>query len=347
MQTYNNLYNQICSYKNIYLAYRKARKGKSNKKYVKEFEKDLQKNLILLQNELVSQNYKPRPLKTFIIHDPKLRKISKSEFVDRIVHHALVNILEPIYEKIFIPTSYANRKDKGNFKAIKDLKKFIKKVTKNNKSTAYFLKADIKKYFENIDHEILLNIIRKKIKDEKVLLLIRKIIYNVSVGGGDKEIGMPLGNLTSQFFANVYLNELDYYVKYDLRIKYCLRYVDDFIILHNSEEYLIKIKYDINSFLRNDLKLELHEDKSKIFNIDQGIPFLGFRHFFHYSIPRKNKRKYIKNKIKVILEEYEETQLYDIFMQRIESTFAHLEFGDTYNLRKKLVNQLNRLINSE
>ena len=184
MQTYNNLYNKIYSYDNFKLAYKKARKGKSKKDYVIEFEKDLENNLFNLQDELKNLTYQPSPLKTFIVRDPKLRKISKSEFKDRIVHHALIKIIEPIFDKTFIHDSYANRKNKGNSNALKRLEEFIRKISKNNHKKVYFLKADIKHYFENINHEVLLNIIKKKIKDEKTLVLIRKIINNVPVRGG-------------------------------------------------------------------------------------------------------------------------------------------------------------------
>ncbi|MEK6862786.1 MAG: reverse transcriptase domain-containing protein [Nanoarchaeota archaeon] len=184
MQTYNNLYPKIYSYNNLKLAYKKARKGKSKKDYVTEFESNLDENLLSLQKELINQTYLPKPLKTFIIRDPKLRKISKSEFKDRIVHHALINIIEPIFDNIFIYDSYANRKNKGNSEALLRLQKFIKRISKNNHKKVYFLKADIKHYFENINHEVLTNVIKKKIKDEKILLLIRKIIDNVPARGG-------------------------------------------------------------------------------------------------------------------------------------------------------------------
>ncbi|MEK6906931.1 MAG: reverse transcriptase domain-containing protein [Nanoarchaeota archaeon] len=171
MQTYNNIYYKIYSLENLKLAYKKARKGKSKKDYVIEFENNLENNLINLQEELLNQTYYPKALKTFIIRDPKLRKISKSEFKDRIVHHVLINVIEPIFDKIFIYDSYANRKDKGNSNALLRLKYFVRKISKNNHKKVYFLKADIKHYFETINHEILINIIKKKIIDEKVLLL--------------------------------------------------------------------------------------------------------------------------------------------------------------------------------
>ena len=193
MQTYNNLYNRLCSYENLLLAYKKARKSKTKKDYVLKFEKNLNDNLKLLQFELINKIYKPKKLKLFIIRDPKTRKICKSKFRDRIVHHAIVNILEPIYEKIFIYDSYASRKDKGQHKALKRFDEFKRKVSLNGKKLkgikdnnyicGYCLKADIKKYFDNVDHKILINIIKKKIKDNNFVWLIGQII-NVKTGGG-------------------------------------------------------------------------------------------------------------------------------------------------------------------
>src|SRR3989338_6140112 len=204
MKTHNNLWQELCSYDNLFLAYTKARKHKTTKNYVIEFEKNLEDNLLLLRSELLLHSYNPKPLVKFIIHDPKTRKISKSDFRDRIIHHALCNIIEPIFEKSFIFDSFANRIGKGTLSALKRFDCFKKRASKNNSVKCYILKADIKKYFENVDHEILISIIKKKIADKRVVWLIRKILTNSS-----SQKGMPLGNLTSQFLANVYLNEFE------------------------------------------------------------------------------------------------------------------------------------------
>lgn len=218
MHTYTDLYNKIYSYANLLLAFKKARKGKTKKNYVVEFERNLKENLFKLQEELINETYKPRPLKRFIIRDPKTRVIHISYFADRIVHHALCNIIEPIFEKIFIHDSCASRKNKGNLFAVKRFNLFKKKASNNGKLISYIFddnfvsgycfKGDIKHYFQEVSNNILTKIIEKKIADEKVINLIRLILKNGEVKQG---IGMPLGNLTSQFFANVYLNELDYF----------------------------------------------------------------------------------------------------------------------------------------
>ena len=174
----NNLYDCLCSYDNLELAFQRARKRKTLKHYVIEFEKNLPENLEQLRTELLLHSYQPKPLVQFIVRDPKTRKISKSDFRDRVIHHALCNIIEPIFDKTFIYDSFANRIGKGNLKALERFDHFKRIVSKNFTRECYVLKADIKKYFDEVDHNVLLNILRKKIKDEKVMWLIKKIVDN-------------------------------------------------------------------------------------------------------------------------------------------------------------------------
>ncbi len=182
----DELFSKLCSYENLELAFKRARKGKTLKPYIIEFEKDLKQNLLDLRIELLFHAYRPKPLKTFIVRDPKTRKISKSEFRDRIIHHAICNILEPIYEKIFIHDSYANRKGKGTLAAIKRFDEFKRKVSRNNTQNFFVLKADIKKYFETVDKGILISVIKRRINDERVISLIQIILdnFNCQIGGG-------------------------------------------------------------------------------------------------------------------------------------------------------------------
>ena len=198
MKTYKNLYSKIYSIDNLMKAWRKARKGKTQKEYVIEFEKDTIGNLFKLQKELMELSYEPKPLKIFIIRDPKTRKIAKSAFRDRVIHHALVLIIEPIFDKIFIYDSCANRKGKGNLFALKRFDEFKRKVTSNGKIIknnfnnnnyvrGYCFKADIKHYFQEVDHEILMKLIENKIQDKKVICLINKILKNRAIGGGAKD----------------------------------------------------------------------------------------------------------------------------------------------------------------
>ncbi len=184
MKRYGKLYDLLCSYEHLERAYKSARKHKTTKSYVVEFEKNLKDNLLLLRTELLFHSYHPEPLKTFILRDPKTRKISKSAFRDRVIHHALVSILEPIFDKTFIHDSYANRKGKGTLNAVRRFDFLKRKASKNFTLPCYVLKADIRKYFETIHHETLLSIIKRKIKDQRIIWLIRKILDNYQSGGG-------------------------------------------------------------------------------------------------------------------------------------------------------------------
>jgi retron-type reverse transcriptase len=345
MKTYKKIYSEIYSIDNLIRAWRKARKGKTKKEYVTLFEKDTMGNLFKLQKELIEQIYEPKPLKIFIIRDPKTRKIAKSAFRDRVIHHALVKVIEPIFDKIFIYDSCANRKGKGNLFALKRFDEFKRKVSSNGKIiknnfnntnyvNGYCFKADIKHYFQEVDHDILINLIKKKIQDEKVIWLIEKILKNRAIGGSDFLFkGMPLGNLTSQFFANIYLNELDYFVKHQLKSKYYLRYVDDFIILNESKKQLEIWKKRINEFLIKELKLEFHPDKSKIIPLSRGIDFVGFRNFYHFRLLRKRNIRKIISKI----NEYNtslisEKQLSD----SLQGWCAYARWANSFNLLMRL-----------
>ncbi len=326
MKTYRNLYNKLISLDNLREAWKKARKGKTKKFYVMEFEKDLGANLFKLHEELKNQTYSPKPLKTFILRDPKTRKISKSAFRDRIVHHALVRIIEPIFEKRFIHDSCASRLGRGNLFALRRFDKFKRKASKNGTREAFCLKADIKHYFDEVHHETLMNIVCSTIEDDKVNWLINQIIENCAV---DNKKGMPLGNFTSQFFANVYLNELDYFVKHELRAKFYIRYVDDFVILHCSKRQLEDWKSRINDFLIEKLRIELHPDKSRIISLSKGIDFVGFRNFYYFRLLRKRNIRRIFAKIKAFKTgEMSEEK----FLESFQGWEAYAKWADSYNL---------------
>jgi len=351
VKTYNNLYSEVYNMSNLICAYRKAKKGKTKKPYVIEFEKDVIGNLFKLQEELTNQTYLPKPLVTFILRDPKTRTISKSAFRDRIIHHALVRVIEPIFDKTFINDSCANRKGKGNLFALKRFNEFKRKVSRNGKIKGWFnnnqikgycFKADIKHYFQEVDHDVLMKLIKNKIQDEKVLGLINKILKNRAIGGGGERFfvkGMPLGNLTSQFFANIYLNKLDYFVKHELKAKYYIRYVDDFVILHRSMQQLETWKNQINEFLRNELKLELHKDKSKVIPLSRGIDFVGFRNFYHFRLLRKRNIRKIISKI----NKYNKG---DISMNQLSESLqgwcAYSKWANSFNLTMNLCKKIQR-----
>jgi len=343
MKTYKNLYPKLCSYKNLEKAFYKAKRNKPKKFYIKEFEKNLHENILELKRDLETLRYKPTPLTKFTIHDPKTRVIRKSTFRDRVVHHAIVIILEPIFDKTFIFDSYANRLNKGTTTALKRYDSFKRKISKNgtkiknafdnNSVKGYVLKADIRHFFDSVDQKILLGIISKKIKDDKVLWLINTVLKNFD----NDRIGMPLGNMTSQFFANLYLNPLDQFVKKRLNMKYYIRYVDDFVILHRDKKLLEDCKDKISKYLMN-LRLELHPEKSKIYSVYQGVNFLGFKTFYHHRLVRKRNVKLFLKRLKEFKEEYDEGYLpRGILLEKLQGWFAYSVWGNSYKLRKKLV----------
>ena len=336
MKTYRKIFDKIISLENLELAYKKARKGKTKKDYVIEFESNLKENVLQLHTELKNETYKPEPLKTFTLRDPKTRVISKSAFRDRVIHHAICNIIESIFDKTFINECCANRKGKGNLYALSLFDKYKKKVTNNNTKTAFCLKADIRHYFFEVNQEILLNILRRKIKDERTINLINKILKNYP----DKEKGMPLGNLTSQFFANVYLNELDYFVKHKLRAKYYVRYVDDFVILHENRIQLEVWKFFINKFLKENLQIELHPEKSRVIPLSRGVDFVGFRNFYYYRLLRKRNVKNMLNKIKSFKGGFVS---YEKLLESFQGWNAYAKWANSHKLRKSVLERVSTI----
>lgn len=335
----NDLYSKLCTYQNLELAWQKARKHKTLKPYVIEFEKNLKENLLMLRTELLLHSYRPKPLETFILRDPKTRVISKSDFRDRVVHHAICNIIEPLFEKVFISDSYANRKGKGTHKAIQKFDDYKRKVSKNNTFPCFVLKADIKHYFDSVNHKTLVEIINKKFRDKKLTWLIKIILSNHKTKLPSK--GMPLGNLTSQFFANVYLNELDNFVKHTLKAEHYIRYVDDFVIMHCSAEQLEEYKEKINCFLNERLALQLHPDKSKIRTLHAGTNFLGLRIFSNHKLLKKSNIRKFKNKLSRIHGQYAEKEIaYDDVYAFLEGWLTYAKNANSYNLRKKIAKEL-------
>lgn len=334
-RTAKNIYESICLMKNLRKAYRKARKGKGLKWYVIEFEADLEKNLIQLQKELLKMTYEPMPLKEFVIKDPKTRIIHAPAFRDRVVHHAICSIIEPIFEKTYIHDSYASRRKKGMHLALLRFDEFERKVSRNrtlspyaknnNMTCGFALKADIRHYFPSVDHEVLIELIEKKIGDERVISLLKKITGTYSSGGK----GMPLGALTSQIFANIYLNPLDHFIKEKLGAKYYIRYLDDFVILHESRQQLEEWRNEISRFLSDELKLALHPEKTSIFPLHRGVGLLGFRCFHCYRLLKKSNVRHFLQKLEMSEK--------DDIQKSLEGWIAHARWGNTYKLRKRII----------
>jgi len=279
-----DLFNKIISLDNLFLAWREFKCGKTKKIDVIEFQKNLKNNIFNLHNELKNKTYEHSDYFSFYVKDPKLRLINKACVKDRILHRAIFRVLYPIFDKTFIFDSYSCRINKGIHRAVNRLNDFARKISKNNTKACYVLKCDVRKFFDSIDQNILINLIKKKIKDENVIWLINKVVRSFPKG-------LPLGNITSQLFANVYLNELDQFIKHKLKIKYYIRYCDDFVILSNNKNYLENLIIEINDFLKVELRLFLHPNKIEIRKFNQGIDFLGYVSFPHFRILRKKTKK--------------------------------------------------------
>ncbi len=274
----------------LFLAWKEFKKGKSKKLDVQEFSEHLQENIVNLYQELKNKTYNHSKYYPFYVQDPKLRHINKACVKDRVLHHAIFRVLYPIFDKSFIFDSYSCRNKKGTHRAVNRLDYFAKKVSNNNSKNCFMLKMDIKKFFDSVDQEILLNLINKKIYNKDIIWLITKIIKSFPKG-------LPMGNITSQFFANIYLNELDQFVKHKLKIKYYIRYCDDFLILSPDKIYLQKVIYKINKFLNQNLRLSLHPNKIIIRKYRQGIDFLGYVCFPYHRILRPKSKKRLLKKI--------------------------------------------------
>jgi retron-type reverse transcriptase len=276
----------------------KARKNKRYKKEVLEFSANLEENLIELHNELIWQSYKPGRYREFYVYDPKIRLILSLPFKDRVIHQALCNVIDPIFERTFIADSFACRKGKGTLAGVKRNEDFLLNELSKHKKV-YCLKMDIRKYFYSIDHEALKKLIRKKIRCKRTLGLIDVIIDSTG------SPGIPVGNLTSQLFANIYLNQIDHFIKEELKAKHYVRYMDDMIILNGNKAQLWQLLNEVRQHLKT-LHLELNE-KTAVFNSTKGIDFLGYRQFHCNRILRKRVmirnykkfNKFIKSSISI------------------------------------------------
>ncbi|MDD2653482.1 MAG: reverse transcriptase/maturase family protein, partial [Candidatus Omnitrophica bacterium] len=309
----------IFSYSNIYRCYLKCRKNKRNTINALKFEINAEENITKLERELKQKTYSPSRSLLFAAQKPKLREIFAADFRDRVVHHILIDYLEKIWEPIFIYDSYSCRNSKGTHKAIIRLQKFLRQLTRNGNIRAYYLQLDIKDFFTSIDKFILFDLIKTKINDPDILWLAKTIIFwdcttsfikkgnpellenipfNKSLFGKRNLCGLPIGNLTSQFFANVYLNSLDQFIKHQLKVKYYMRYTDDFILLSQDKEELSRWKNEIKDFLAKELNLQLHPRRQKLQPVSNGIDFLGYIIRHNYILVRRRVINNLKTQLK-------------------------------------------------
>lgn len=342
MKIYRHIFDQIISLENLFSAWDEFRKDKQNKKDVLRFEWQLEQNIFQLHRNLKNLAYRHGPYTSFYITDPKQRHIHKATVRDRVLHHAVFAVLNPIFEPTFIGRSYSCRVNKGTHKGVDYLAKMLRQISLNYHNPCFVLKCDISKFFASVDHRVLIDIISKKIKDNEVMWLIKGIIESFCSNQSNlfNKKGLPIGNLTSQLFANIYLNEFDQFVKHELRIKDYLRYTDDFIVVANDEEYLKKMLKSIKLFLEQKLQLKLHPNKITIKKFKQGVDFLGYIILPFYRLIRTKTRQRILRKLKNRIKEYKTGKIgQQTLEQSLQSYLGVLSHANTYELSQNLKNQ--------
>jgi RNA-directed DNA polymerase len=357
-KTYKHLYPQVYSFENLYLAYRKARRGGKRKHdAVAAFEYRLEDNLWALHAELRDRTYCPGPYRNFVVGPwrrgrlwaPKRRLISAAPFRDRVVHHALCNVIQPIFEARFIYDSYACRVGKGTHAAVDRCQEFARR-------RRYVLQCDVRQFFPSVDHQILRRMLARHIADPHVLWLIDRILESsVGVIAGEYKMvwfpgdelfaaarprNLPIGNLTSQFWANVYLNSLDQFVKQRLRCRCYVRYCDDFLLFHDDKAVLHEWRGDIVEHLAT-LRLTLHEARAVVYPVRTGIPFLGFRIFPHHRRLLHSKVHAFARRLRWLRVGYEAGDLTAEQVRfSVQGWLAHASHAQTYRLRRRLLGEV-------
>jgi RNA-directed DNA polymerase len=326
MKRHGYLFEQVCTFANLHRAALLAAKGKKSKESVALFLFNLENEIIDLERELQTEKWKPLPYRVFMVHDPKERRICASDFRDRVVHHGICNVLEPIFERHFISDTCACRKGKGSFSA-------RKRVQWYSRSFRYYLKFDVHKFFDSIDHNILKVQICRKIKDRKFIRLIDKIVDH-SVPWAEPGKGIPIGNLTSQHFANFYLSGLDHFIKEYLRIEGYLRYMDDMVLFADEKETLWDAAGKVESYLMEKLGLTIKKGSLILAPVEQGLSFLGFRIF--PGVIRASRKGWRRFRRKTIRRErdYLSGKIdYEAFVRSAASLTGYMKQADTRNLR--------------
>jgi retron-type reverse transcriptase len=348
MKRFKNLFEQIVDYENLWNAYLNSRSGKRFRGEVLKFSNNVEENLIEIQNELIWKTYKVGRYREFYVFEPKKRLIMALPFKDRVVQWAIYQVIEPLLDKQFIGDSFACRKGKGTQRAAGRLQYWTRKMDRSHKNP-YYLKLDISKYFYRIDHDVLLSILKRKIKDNDLIWLLETIIHSedtkFGVPLGDHQferdridgIGMPIGNLVSQLFANLYLNELDQYAKHELKLHHYIRYMDDIIILHEDKNELWKVLEEIDLFLKFDLKLQLN-NKTQIRPISTGIDFVGFRIWPTHRKLRKSTTQKMRKRLKWLRKAYARNVVdLENVTPVMASYLGMMKHASCYLLRKKIL----------
>lgn len=350
MQTIKHIYPKIYDFENLHNAYKKAIKCKRDRPDVMEYTDRLEENLIQLQNEFVWKTYEVGRYNIFYVYEPKKRMIMSLQFKDRVAQHAIYSQLNPFFEKQFIFDSYACRVGKGTHRAVNRLYGWLKQ-TDRKPQRYYYLKLDISKYFYRVDHEILMGILSRKIADKDLLHVLSVIINcedthfglplgadvgNVAYDELLGDVGLPIGNLTSQMFANLYLNELDQFCKHRLKLRFYIRYMDDIIILHHDKRFLETVKQEIQIFLDERLRLQLN-NKTCIRPTSMGIEFVGFRVWSTHLKLRKKTAKKLKKRLKYLFAAFVAGEIDRATLDRsIASYKGILQHFNSYGLRQSL-----------
>ncbi len=325
MRRVGYLLESIADMDNLRLAVWKAGKGKRYSRQVIDYSNDLEINLLNLQNEILSGKVNVGNYRYFKVYEPKERQICASTFSEQVLHHALMNVCHPYFESYQVYESYASRKGKGVYAALEKAKEFTQKHT-------FFLKLDVKKFFDSIHHSVLKNQLAKRFKDHQLLHIFYQIIDSYEA---QPDRGVPIGNLTSQYFANHYLASLDHFIKSELRCKAYVRYMDDMVIWHDSKEFLKEIKGEINDYIENNLKCTL---KPILLNFtSQGLPFLGYHLFpFHVKLLHKSKIRFIR-KINRAKTDFERGLITESkYQQKILPLLSFIFKANTQNFRKSV-----------
>lgn len=342
MKVYKNLFEKIISPENLFSAWDVFKSDKRNRYDVQQFEWSLEQNIFQLRHELKNKTYKHGPYTGFYIRDPKQRHIHKALVRDRILHHVVFSLINPIFEETFISTSFSCRIGYGTHRGIAVLEKMARRIYKNGTSSCFILKCDIQKFFDSVDHNVLLSILRKRIKDEDVMWLLQEVIesYSSSRSTIFEKRGLPIGNLTSQLFANVYMNEFDQFMKNSLKVRNYVRYTDDFAIVSESFAYLEGLLGSIKEFLECKLALSLHPKKITILKFNRGIDFLGYLIFPNHRLIRTKTKHRIFTKLRRRINEFHGGRINRLTLeQSLQSYFGVFSHANTYELYNELKNQ--------
>jgi len=336
-----SLYKEITSTRNLFQAWKEFRKGKGNKKDVFEFEYHLEQNIFQLHRDLRDKKYEHGPYKSFYITDPKRRHIHKALVRDRVIHHAIYKTLYPIFNPTFIATSFSCRIGKGTHKGVLWLDKAVRKVSKNYTKPCFILKCDIRRFFDSVDHNVLIRILNKKIRDKETRCLLDEVVRGFSSGVSNlfERKGLPIGNLTSQLFANVYMSEFDHFVKQELNAKYYARYTDDFVIVSENEQYLKDILKPITNFLDKELRLSLHPHKVSICKLHNGIDYLGYIVLPHHKLLRTKTKNRIYRGLSRKVQEYKSGKVEkEAVEQSLHSYLGTLSHANAHKISEDLKN---------